>query len=79
MSLNEVRYIPECDSTNNYAKAHFEEFGPVGAVYTTSQTAGRGRQGHRWVNAAGQALYCTVVIREDLVAVLEGCAVIAQR
>ena len=67
MSLNEVRYIPECDSTNNYAKAHFEEFGPVGAVYTTSQTAGRGRQGHRWVNAAGQALYCTVVVREDLV------------
>ena len=67
MSLNEVRYLPECDSTNLYAKAHFEEFGPVGAVYTTSQTAGRGRRGHAWENAPGQALYCTVVIREDLV------------
>ena len=34
MSINEVRYLPECGSTNAYAKEHFEEFGPVGAVYT---------------------------------------------
>ena len=43
MSINEVRYLPECGSTNAYMKEHFEEFGPVGAVYTTNQTAGRGR------------------------------------
>ena len=67
MSLNEIRCLPSCGSTNTYAKEHIEEFGPVGAVYTTSQTEGRGRLGRRWVNAAGQALYCTVVIREDLV------------
>ena len=42
MSINEVRYLPECGSTNAYVKEHFEEFGPVGAVYTTNQTAGRG-------------------------------------
>ena len=41
MSINEVRYLPECGSTNAYMKEHFEEFGPVGAVYTTNQTAGR--------------------------------------
>ena len=27
MSINEVRYLPECGSTNAYMKEHFEEFG----------------------------------------------------
>ncbi len=63
MSINEVRYLPECGSTNAYMKEHFEEFGPVGAVYTTNQTAGRGRLGRTWVNAEGKALYYTVAIR----------------
>ena len=66
MSINEVRYLPECGSTNAYVKEHFEEFGPVGAVYTTNQTAGRGRLGRTWVNAEGRALYYTVAIREPL-------------
>ena len=66
MSINEVRYLPECGSTNAYMKEHFEEFGPVGAVYTTNQTAGRGRLGRTWVNAEGKALYYTVAIREPL-------------
>ena len=66
MSINEVRYLPECGSTNAYAKEHFEEFGPVGAVYTTNQTAGRGRLGRSWVNAEGKALYYTAAIREPL-------------
>ncbi len=64
MSINEVRYLTECGSTNAYVKEHFEEFGPVGAVYTTNQTAGRGRLGRTWVNAEGRALYYTVAIRE---------------
>lgn len=50
MSINEVRWLSECGSTNAYAKEHFEEFGPVGAVYTTNQTAGRGRLGRSSVN-----------------------------
>ena len=62
MSINEVRWLSECGSTNAYAKEHFEEFGPVGAVYTTNQTAGRGRLGRSWVNAEGRALYYTAVI-----------------
>ena len=66
MIINEVRYLPECGSTNAYVKEHFEEFGPVGAVYTTNQTAGRGRLGRTWVNAEGKALYYTVAIREPL-------------
>ena len=66
MSINEVRYLPECGSTHAYVKEHFEEFGPVGAVYTENQTAGRGRLGRSWVNAEGRALYYTVAIREPL-------------
>ena len=66
MSINEVRCLPECGSTNAYVKEHFEEFGPVGAVYTENQTAGRGRLGRSWVNAEGRALYYTVAIREPL-------------
>ncbi len=67
MSLNEIRCLPECGSTNTYAKEYIEEFGPVGAVYTTSQTAGRGRLGRQWVNAAGLALYYTAVIKVPMV------------
>ena len=66
MSINEVRYLPECGSTNAYVKEHFEEFGPVAAVYTQNQTAGRGRLGRSWVNAEGKALYYTVAIKEPL-------------
>ena len=66
MSINEVRWLDSCPSTNAYVKEHFEEFGPVGAVYTTNQTAGRGRLGRSWENAAGQALYYTAAIREPL-------------
>ena len=67
MSINEVRYLPECGSTNAYVKEHFEEFGPVGAVYTENQTAGRGRLGRSWTDAPGLGLYYTAVIRVDLV------------
>lgn len=62
-----VLYLPEVDSTNAWAKQHLQEFGPVGAVYTTNQTAGRGRLGRQWLNAAGQALYYSAVIKQDLV------------
>ena len=56
MSINEVRYLPECGSTNAYVKEHFEEFGPVAAVYTENQTAGRGRLGRSWVKAIKEPL-----------------------
>ena len=63
---NDLFYFPEEGSTNTWAKEHLDRFGPVGAVYTTSQTAGRGRLGRTWVNAAGQALYYTVVLKVPL-------------
>lgn len=66
MSMNEVRCLPECTSTNAYIKEHFEEFGPIGAVYTLNQTAGRGRLGRKWESNPGKALYYSVAIREPL-------------
>ena len=65
-SVNELYYLEEVDSTNTWAKANLDKFGPVGAVYTTSQTAGRGRRGHTWINASGQALYYTVVLKTEM-------------
>lgn len=62
-----VRQLPPVDSTNTWAKAHLQEFGPIGAVYTTSQTAGRGRLGRQWIDAPGKALYYTVVLKTPLV------------
>lgn len=44
-SVNELYYLEEVDSTNTWAKANLDKFGPVGAVYTTSQTAGAGGAG----------------------------------
>ena len=41
MSINEVRYLPECGSTNAYVKEHFEEFGPVGAVRSEERRVGK--------------------------------------
>ena len=65
--MNEsVLYLPEVDSTNRWAKEHLDRFGPVGAVYSTCQTAGRGRLGRSWVNASGQALYYSAVLKTPL-------------
>lgn len=65
--IESVRYLPQVGSTNAWAKEHLAEFGPVGAVYTTHQTAGRGRLGRSWVDAPGQGLFYTVVIKTSLV------------
>ena len=62
-----VIYLPEVDSTKLWAKQNLDKFGPVGAVYSTHQTAGRGRLGRSWTDAPGLGLYYTAVIRVDLV------------
>lgn len=66
-NLNEsVLFLPQVGSTNAWAKEHLDRFGPIGAVYTTNQTAGRGRLGRAWADAPGQALFCTVVLKTPL-------------
>lgn len=60
--MSEVFYLPQTDSTNLWAKAHPDRAAGVWAVYTLDQTAGRGRLGRGWADAAGQALYYTAVL-----------------
>ena len=66
MPINQVLYLPRADSTNRYAKQHLAELGPVGAVYTTHQTAGRGRLGRDWPDPPPNALNYTAAIKTDL-------------
>jgi len=60
-------YLPSVGSTNQWAKENLAQLSPVGAVWTTSQTEGRGRLGRTWANAAGQALYYTVAYTQSMV------------
>lgn len=64
MSEPRLTALPEADSTNLYCKAHLAGMGHLDAVWTTCQTAGRGRRGHAWQNAPGQALYYTILFKE---------------
>ncbi len=64
---NNIYTIPECASTNTYVKENFAEFAPLAALFTTSQTTGRGRLGRVWENAKGEGFYYTIAIAEALV------------
>ena len=66
MSEPRLTALPEADSTNLYCKAHLSRMGHFDAVWTTCQTAGRGRRGHVWQNAPGAALYYTTLFKEPL-------------
>ena len=62
-----LRAFDACGSTNTEAKAWARDGAPEGAVVTAEhQTAGRGRLGRAWADAAGQNLLCSVVLRPDL-------------
>ena len=66
MSEPKLTALPQADSTNLYCKAHLSGMGHFDAVWTTCQTAGRGRRGHVWQNAPGEALYYTILFKEPL-------------
>jgi BirA family transcriptional regulator, biotin operon repressor / biotin---[acetyl-CoA-carboxylase] ligase len=52
------------DSTNERARALAEAGAPHGTLVTASeQTAGRGRQGRKWMAAPGEALLLSIVVR----------------
>lgn len=59
-------FVPETDSTNSWCRRQLEQLPDGFAVYTTCQTAGRGRRGRAWANAPGQGLYYTVVCRRPM-------------
>ena len=64
--VQDLIWLPEVGSTNTYCKEHFAELPDGAVVCTDNQTAGRGRLGRNWINAAGQGLYYTLVIKRPL-------------
>jgi BirA family biotin operon repressor/biotin-[acetyl-CoA-carboxylase] ligase len=56
----DIEYHASLDSTMTAAAGH-----PVGdVVLAEEQTAGQGRHGHSWHSAAGDGIYCSVVLRQ---------------
>jgi BirA family biotin operon repressor/biotin-[acetyl-CoA-carboxylase] ligase len=60
----DVDLLPECDSTNAVLLARAEAGAPGGTVVVAErQTAGRGRQGRRWISAPGDSLTFSLLWR----------------
>lgn len=60
----QVRVFAEIDSTNGYLLAHADEL-PDGSVAVAEfQSAGRGRQGRRWLAPRGSSLLLSVLLHE---------------
>jgi BirA family transcriptional regulator, biotin operon repressor / biotin---[acetyl-CoA-carboxylase] ligase len=71
-------HLRKIDSTNALARELAIAGAPHGTLVTASeQTAGRGRQGRVWVVPAGQALLCSLVVRDPppLLSLIAGVAV----
>ena len=59
-----VRWTAETGSTNDLAAALARDGAPEGMVIGTDhQTAGRGRRGRAWVDAPGEALMYSIILR----------------
>ncbi len=58
-------HLETIDSTNTYAKKHFETFPPdqITCITAEEQTAGRGRYQRKWVSPRGVNIYATFYFR----------------
>lgn len=65
--MEELVYLERVDSTNTWMKERAAGLADGAAVYSACQTAGRGRLGRVWENAAGKALYFSYLCRRPLV------------
>lgn len=57
-------YFDELTSTNDYGKSHYQEFLKPTVILTKNQTAGRGRNTHKWISDEG-SLTMSIVINND--------------
>lgn len=55
--------LDEVDSTNSYAMRHFHDLPDCTLVTALSQTAGRGRQGRKWLSPPNRNIYASWVLR----------------
>ena len=67
--FNDVRWLPEVDSTNRYVMDEARAGTPAGLVVVADhQTAGRGRLGRTWVAPPGASLLVSVLLRPTIAA-----------
>ena len=59
----ELLYLEEVDSTNAYVKSHASELKDFTVVYTSHQTAGRGRLSRKWVDTGSDNVYMTIFLK----------------
>ena len=56
-----IEYYASIDSTMTLANGH-----PIGdVILAEEQTAGQGRHGHSWHSAAGDGIYCSIVLPQS--------------
>ena len=56
-------YLEEVDSTNKYAREHLAELEDMTVVYTSKQTAGRGRLERKWNFMGEENIYASIVLK----------------
>lgn len=56
-------YLEEVDSTNKWAKEHLSEIEDMTLVYTSNQTAGRGRFDRKWNFTGEENIYASLVLK----------------
>ena len=70
----EIVELEVVDSTNRYARDHFDELSDGAIVVSSAQTAGRGRRGRVWHSPAGVNVYLSFVMKTTDQAFLAGAA-----
>jgi BirA family biotin operon repressor/biotin-[acetyl-CoA-carboxylase] ligase len=61
-----VTYLPAVTSTQDVARVAAQAGAPTCSVFVTDyQSAGRGRQGRRWIAPPGSALLLSILFREE--------------
>ncbi len=56
-------YLEEVDSTNKYTKEHISELDNMTIVYTSHQTAGRGRLERKWSDLGADNIYASIILK----------------
>lgn len=63
MNKPKIIILEEIDSTNAYARKHFDQLPDGSIVAARFQTAGRGRRERRWTAPRGTCILCTMVMK----------------
>ncbi|MDR0933052.1 MAG: biotin--[acetyl-CoA-carboxylase] ligase [Victivallales bacterium] len=64
LAVPEIIFLDEVDSTNTYARTHFDDLPDGTLVVAKNQTAGRGRRGRVWVSPPGVNFTGSVLFKQ---------------